>query len=189
MKFTTLALAGSVFAVLTAPLVAQLATGSPEQMLEGKKQYMLICVACHQPTGMGLPPVFPPIAKQDYVTGSSERLAAMILKGNAGPITVDGKLYNNIMPGQEAVLTDDRIAAVMTYVRANFGNVAPPVGPEVVAAARLKFAARKTPWTETELKAWGGDAAAPAPASTPTPEATPPAAPASPVTAVPPAQP
>lgn len=127
---------------------------APDQLAEGKKNYMLICVACHQPTGMGLPAVFPPLTKSPYVGGSPERFAAMILKGNAGPMTVDGKPFNNIMPGQEAMLTDDKIAAIMTFVRANFGNTSGPVTAEVVAAARKKFTDRKTPWTQAELDAW-----------------------------------
>ena len=133
---------------------APAAAASPEQMTLGKAQYMMVCVACHQPTGLGLPPVFPPLVKSEYVNGSATRFAAMILKGNAGPMTIDGKLYNNIMPGQELMLTDDKIAAVMTFTRANFGNNAPPVSPDIVKAARAKFADRKLPWTEAELKAW-----------------------------------
>jgi nitrite reductase (NO-forming) len=124
------------------------------QVAAGKQVYSTICIACHQPTGMGLPPVFPPLIGTEYVIGSPERLAAMILKGNAGPMTVDGKLYNNVMPGQESVLTDEKIAAVMTYVRASFGNKAQSVSAEVVSAARKKFADRKTPWTEAELKSF-----------------------------------
>ena len=128
------------------------------------------CVACHQPTGMGLPPVFPPLTKSEYVNGSAERLIAMVLKGNAGPMTIEGKPYNNIMPGQELVLKDEQIAAVLSFVRQNFGNNAPAIRPEMVAAARKKFAERKAPWTEPELKAWKEDApatatAAPAPKS------------------------
>jgi mono/diheme cytochrome c family protein len=149
---------------------------TPEQLAEGKKNYMAVCMACHQPTGMGLPPVFPPITKSEYINGSAERLAAMILKGNAGPMTVDGKLYNNIMPPQEAMLTDEKIASVMTYVRASFGNSAPPVSADLVAATRKKFADRKTPWTEPELKGWKDDTATPAPQAAPAtsaPAATP----------------
>ena len=146
------------------------AAATPEQLAEGRKQYMLICVACHQPTGMGLPPVFPPLTKSEYVNGSAERLIAMVLKGNAGPMTIEGKPYNNIMPGQELVLKDEQIAAVLSFVRQNFGNNAPAIRPEMVAAARKKFAERKAPWTEPELKAWKEDApatatAAPAPKS------------------------
>lgn len=157
-----------VLAGLSAAAFAQAPAGaaSPEQVQAGKTVYMTICVACHQPTGMGLPPVFPPLAKTEYVNGSPERFAAMILKGNAGPMTVDGKPYNQVMPGQEAALTDDKIAAVMTFVRQSFGNNSPAVTADVVAAARKKFAGRTAPWTEAELKAWKDDAApAAAPAS------------------------
>jgi mono/diheme cytochrome c family protein len=150
-----------------APIAAQAdsAVATPEQLAEGRKQYMLICVACHQPTGMGLPPVFPPLTKSEYVNGTAERLIAMVLKGNAGPMTIEGKPYNNIMPGQELVLKDEQIAAVLSFVRQNFGNNAPAIGPEMVAAARKKFAERKAPWTEPELKAWKEDAPATATAA------------------------
>ena len=131
-----------------------------DQLNEGKKSYMLICVACHQPTGMGLPSVFPPINKSPYVNGSAERFASIILKGNAGPFVIEGKPYNQIMPGQEAALTDEKIAAIMTFVRANFGNTSGPVTAEVVAAARKKYADRKTPWTQADLDAWKDDAPA-----------------------------
>lgn len=132
--------------------------GGADLMAEGKKNYMAICVACHQPNGLGLPGAFPPLAKTEYVTGDPKRFAAMILKGVAGPLTVDGKLYNNMMPGQEAMLTDTKIASILTYVRASFGNSSSSVTPEIVAAARKEHAARATPWTEAELKAFGGAA-------------------------------
>ena len=159
------------------------ATATPEQLAEGKKNYMMVCVACHQPNGAGLPSVFPPLTNSEYVSGSAERYAAMILKGNAGPMTIDGKLYNNIMPGQEAMLTDEKVASIMTFTRASFGNNAPPVSPELVAATRKKFADRKTPWTEPELKAWKDDAA-PAEGAAPTAPATG-ATPATPVAPAP----
>jgi histidinol-phosphate/aromatic aminotransferase/cobyric acid decarboxylase-like protein len=53
------------------------------------------------------------------------------------------------------LLTDEKIAAVMTYVRSNFGNSAPAVAADLVAAARKKYLDRKTPWTEAELKSFG----------------------------------
>jgi len=121
---------------------------------EGKKNYMMVCVACHQPTGAGLPMVFPPLTKSPYVGGSAERLVAVVLKGNIGPFTIDGKPYNNIMPPQEAMLDDAKIASITTFVRASFGNAAGPVTADLVAAARKKFADRKTPWTQAELDAW-----------------------------------
>src|SRR5258707_3903197 len=109
---------------------------------------MIIGGPPHHPPGRGRRMVFPPLTKSEYVNGDPKRFAAMILKGNAPPMTVDGKLYAaSPMPGQEAVLTDKKIAAIMTYVRANFGNNSPAVSPDVVAAARKEFIDRKTPWT------------------------------------------
>lgn len=127
---------------------------STDQLAAGKAAYMMICIACHQPTGTGLPMVFPPLTKSPYANGSAERFAAIILKGNIGAFIVDGKPFNNVMPGQEMMLSDEKIAAAMTFVRANFGNSAPPVAAEIVAAARKKFTERKTPWTQPELDAW-----------------------------------
>lgn len=144
----------SLAALLALASFARAQDAAADQVAEGKKNYMMICIACHQPTGMGLPAVFPPLTKSPYVNGSPERFASIILKGNAGPFTVDGKPFNQIMPGQEAALTDEKIAAVMTFVRANFGNTSGPVTAEVVAAARKKFTDRKTPWTQAELDAW-----------------------------------
>jgi mono/diheme cytochrome c family protein len=144
----------------TAPATAAPAASGADLMAEGKKNYMMICVACHQPTGMGLPAVFPPISKTPYVNGSAERFAAIILKGNGGPFTINGQAFNQIMPGQETALTDEKIAGIMTFVRASFGNTAGPVTADVVAAARKKFADRTTPWTQAELDAWKDDAPA-----------------------------
>lgn len=145
-------------------------------MAIGKTNYATICLACHQPTGMGVPMAFPPLAGSEYVTGDPKRLAAIILKGVMGPITVEGKPYNNVMPGQGAVLNDQKIAGIATYVRKSFGNNASEVTPELVAQVRKEHNARANAWTEAELKAMsGGAAAAPAEggaASTPAPQAS-----------------
>jgi mono/diheme cytochrome c family protein len=120
----------------------------------GKAQYMAICVACHQPTGMGLFPVFPPLVNSEYVKGNPERVVAIILNGVMGPITVDGKAYNNLMPAQGAVLTDAKISQVASYVRSVFGEGASAITPEQVAEARKKYGTRPAGWTEAELKAF-----------------------------------
>ena len=132
------------------------AAGGGDLMAEGKATYALICIACHQPTGLGLFPVFPPLAKSEYANGDPKRMAAIVLKGVMGPITVEGKQYPGAapMPGHEAMLTDKKIAAVLTYVRASFGNASSPVTPEIVAEARKEFAGRTTQWTEAELKSF-----------------------------------
>lgn len=133
---------------------AALAKASQEQIDAGKGHYMMICVACHMPNGAGIPGTFPSLLKSHYVNGPVERFASIILKGNNPPFVIDGKTYVVPMPPQEANLDDTKIASIMTFVRNSFSNDGGLVTPEMVAAARKKFADRKTPWTQAELDAW-----------------------------------
>lgn len=120
---------------------------------------MQTCIACHQPTGLGLPGAFPPLAGSEYATGEGRRFIAILLKGLQGPLTVKGVTYNNIMIAPEVqfpVLKDDaKMADVANYVRNSFGNNAKePITPELVSAVRKEFEGRTTPWTEPDLKAF-----------------------------------
>jgi mono/diheme cytochrome c family protein len=131
----------------------------------GKPLYMQTCIACHQPTGTGLPGAFPPLVASDYVTGSPRRLVAILLKGLQGPLTVKGITYNNIMLAldlQFPIYKDDsKVADVANYVRTNFGNAATePVTPQLVAEVRAKWASRTAPFGEADIKDWKDDVAA-----------------------------
>lgn len=130
------------------------AAATPEQVEAGKKEYMMVCVACHQPTGAGIPTLFPSLTKSEYVNGSAERLVAMVLKGITPPFEYLGVTYTQVMIPQEATLTDEKIASILTFVRASFENSAPPISADFVASVRKKFADRKTGWTAAELKDW-----------------------------------
>jgi mono/diheme cytochrome c family protein len=125
----------------------------------GKPLYMQTCIACHQVTGMGLPPAFPPLGGSEYVTGSPRRMVALMLKGIQGPLTVKGVQYNNIMLPLEAqfpIYKDDaKVADVANYVRNSFGNTATEaVTPEMVKEVREKWASRTTPFSEADVKDW-----------------------------------
>lgn len=119
---------------------------------EGATVYKAVCVACHQPTGLGLPAVFPPLAGSEWVAGNDRRLALIVLHGLMGPIEVKGQPWNLVMPPQGMTLDDRKIAAVLTYVRSEWGNDAPEVSPETVAAMREKYAGH-APWTAETLNA------------------------------------
>lgn len=86
----------------------------------GKKVFSMTCFACHQPDGKGIPNVFPPLAGSDFLNANKERAIGIVLHGKTGQVTVNGKQFNNIMPPQN--LTDDQIAAALTYVYHSFGN-------------------------------------------------------------------
>jgi mono/diheme cytochrome c family protein len=142
--------------ILVALTTAALAEDIKASAARGKGMYLQTCLACHQMTGMGLPPAFPPLAKTDYVTGDTRRLVAIVLKGISGAMTVDGKVYATGMPQPDLTfpqLKDDKnVADVLNYVRTSFGNEAKEaITPEFVAEVRKEFAARTTQWTEAEL--------------------------------------
>lgn len=106
-----------------------------EQYLTGEAVYAKYCATCHQQDGEGIPGAFPPLAGAEWVEGDPGRLVRLVLNGMQGPITVRGERYNNLMT-PHAFLTDEQIAAVLTYVRSSFGNDAPAVEPDVVRAVR-----------------------------------------------------
>ena len=111
------------------------------------------CAACHQPTGLGVPGTYPPLAKSEYVNGGTRRLGMILLKGLQGPVKVEGNTYNGSMPPWGTALTDKKIAAILTYVRQAFGNSSAPVTPEQITDARKEFANHPASWSEAELQA------------------------------------
>jgi mono/diheme cytochrome c family protein len=85
------------------------------------------CVTCHAENGKGaIENIYPPLNVNKWINGSEDRLIKMVLKGLLGPIEVDGKMYDPTgvppMTGFEGILTDEEIAAVITYVKIQFGN-------------------------------------------------------------------
>lgn len=138
-------------AALAAPAAAgAFVKASDEQMKRGAAVYARTCIACHQPTGKGLPPVFPSISETPIVVGNPELPIKFILQGLMGPITVGGMTYNSMMPPVPAV-NDQDIADVLTYVRQSFGNKGNPVTADQVKAVRAATAGRTAPWTTAEL--------------------------------------
>jgi mono/diheme cytochrome c family protein len=71
--------------------------------------------------GTGAQNMIPPLIKTDYVLGTKADLIKLLLNGLNGEINVNGDIYAGEMPSQ-ALLKDEEIAAVLTYVRNNFGN-------------------------------------------------------------------
>ena len=110
----------------------------PEKMARGKEVYMRvgICFTCHQPNGEGLPPAFPPLAGSEWLDGDTDRQIKIVLKGLMGEIEVKGQPYNGVMTPLEALLKDDEIADVLTYVRNEWGNSGPEVSADQVKAVR-----------------------------------------------------
>jgi cytochrome c oxidase subunit 2 len=110
--------------------------GSTEWRTLGKQVYGNNCVSCHQADGTGLPGVFPPLVDNPAVidNDSTEHINA-ILHGVSGKV-IDGVSYASPMPPFGTLLNDKEIAAVVNHERSNWGNNAPLLNAEDVAARR-----------------------------------------------------
>ena len=115
----------------------------------GERVYKHLCLNCHQPTGLGLPGIYPPLVKSEWVEGDSAALVKMLLHGVRGPMSVGGKPYDNFMP--PSGLSDRQIVDVLTWLRSRFNNSAPPVSLEEVKKVRASSQTRTAPWTTEEL--------------------------------------
>lgn len=102
----------------------------------GRSVYLSACSACHQPDGRGLRGAFPPLAGSDWLAGHPvEEAVAVVLQGLSGPLVVNGETYNAVMP-PAAHLSDDDIAAALSFVYSQWGNDGREVTPAQVAAVR-----------------------------------------------------
>lgn len=101
---------------------------------EGQKLYNTYCATCHQPDGKG-DGRFPPLEGSDWVRGEKSKLIKVVLEGLEGPIAVNGKPFEGVMPKQD-FLSDADIAKVLSYVRLNFNNKASAISIRDVRSVR-----------------------------------------------------
>lgn len=92
-----------------------------EQYAAGRDLFAGTCATCHQPQGVGVPDVYPPLAGSDLLAKDPKRAIGIVINGLSGRIDVNGKPYNAAMP-PHGYLPDDSIANVLTYVLNTWGN-------------------------------------------------------------------
>jgi mono/diheme cytochrome c family protein len=102
----------------------------------GKKIYDAQCALCHATQGQGKLPDFPPLANnQSIQMTSSVNPIRMVLNGGYPPGTMKNpKPYG--MPPFAQSLSDEEVAAVVTYIRTAWGNHGTPVSGKDVNELR-----------------------------------------------------
>jgi len=98
-----------------------------ELLAEGRRLYGTHCVDCHGADGKGKAPAYPPLAGNRAVTLSPAVNAIRIVLNGGFPPGTAGNPRPYGMPPYSHELNDAQVAAVLTYVRASWGNGAPPV--------------------------------------------------------------
>lgn len=109
-----------------------------EKPPKGKKVYDKICINCHMADAKGVLPYVPALSNSKLVLGSSTKLIRIVLRGSDELKNDPGRNYKNEMPPHND-LTDKKVANVLTYIRKNFGNNAPPVTVDEVKLIRAKL--------------------------------------------------
>jgi mono/diheme cytochrome c family protein len=126
-----------------APAAAPLTAEEQQRFEAGRQVYQSLCAACHQPDGRGQEKLAPSLIGSPLAVGAPDIAARIVLGGKEGP--------TGLMPPLGSVLSDEQIAAALTYIRREWGHSATPIVPEVVKGVRAASAGRTRPWTAEEL--------------------------------------
>jgi mono/diheme cytochrome c family protein len=110
---------------------------SAAELAFGATIYASRCATCHQRDGAGLPPAYPPLAGNPSIEMQlSVNPLRMVLNGGYPPQTFDNPQPYG-MPPFAQVLSDEEVAAVVTYIRVSWGNHGTRVTPQEATAMRI----------------------------------------------------
>jgi glucose/arabinose dehydrogenase/mono/diheme cytochrome c family protein len=108
-------------------------TGS---IMEGGILFNSYCATCHQRNGKGDNSRYPPLSGSELVKGDKDVLIKIVLYGLQGRVKVNGRTWDGVMPAHAAVLDDQAVASILTYVRKRFGNNSSNVSSTDIAKNR-----------------------------------------------------
>ena len=102
----------------------------------GQSIYADKCASCHGEKGLGKPPHYPPLAgNQSIEMSSAVNPIRMVLNGGYPPGTAGNPMPHGMPPFAQS-LSDDEVAAVVTYIRVSWGNHGAPVSAAEANALR-----------------------------------------------------
>jgi glucose/arabinose dehydrogenase/mono/diheme cytochrome c family protein len=111
-------------------------TDKSAQMVRGETLYRANCFVCHQLNGQGIPGIYPPLARSDFLMADRERAIRTCCEGLSGEIVVNGKKFHGSMPA--VILNDQDVADVLTYVLSSWGNEGSALTADEVKTVRAK---------------------------------------------------
>ncbi len=130
---------GKPTAAAAVPLTAE----EQRRFETGREIYQSLCAACHQPDGAGRENVAPSLIGAEFALGPAAVPVRIVLNGKEGS--------GGLMPPLGSVLTDEQVAAALTYIRREWGHSASAIAPSTVAEVRAATNGRTRPWTSDEL--------------------------------------
>jgi mono/diheme cytochrome c family protein len=134
---TLIAVAGALLAAacFSGARAQEAPAATPAADNAGQALYGRHCLTCHQADGYGVPNMQPAIAGGTWVGGDPRALAMFVMTGGFDSASRKESDNSNVMPAF-AQLTDEELAAILTFIRAKFGKGASAVSAADVADAR-----------------------------------------------------
>ena len=126
-----------------APAATPLTAEEQKRFEAGREVYQSLCAACHQPDGRGREQLAPSLVGSELALGTPGIAVRIVLNGKEGSV--------GLMPPLGSVLSDDQVAAALTYIRREWGHTATPIAPSSVGDVRTATNGRTRPWTAEEL--------------------------------------
>lgn len=130
--------------VTAAPLTAD----QQKRFDAGAEIYKNVCMGCHQEDGRGKDKLGANLVDSALVNSTDASAIIRILVGGK-----EGQI--GLMPPLGPSMTDEQIAATLTYIRRAWGHTASVVEPLNVMEIRGLSKGRKKPWTDQDLQAAG----------------------------------
>jgi mono/diheme cytochrome c family protein/glucose/arabinose dehydrogenase len=126
-----------------AAAVAALTAEEQRRFEAGREVYQSLCSACHQPDGAGRENVAPSLIGSEFALAAAAIPVRIVLNGKEGSV--------GLMPPLGSVLSDEQVAAALTYIRREWGHTAGAVAPSTVGEVRAATKDRTRPWNTDEL--------------------------------------
>jgi mono/diheme cytochrome c family protein len=117
-------------------------SGEDRMMRAGEAIYLDNCAACHTSAGTGIPQLFPALKGSPSVQSADPASLIRVVLRGAQSVATNPAPTGPAMPALGWKLSDDEVAAVVTYTRNSWGNAASPVSAGNVESARRQLSQR-----------------------------------------------
>jgi mono/diheme cytochrome c family protein len=117
-------------------------SGEDRMMRAGEAIYLDNCAACHTSAGTGIPQLFPALKGSPSVQSADPASLIRVVLRGAQSVATNPAPTGPAMPALGWKLSDDEVAAVVTYIRNSWGNAASPVSAGNVESARRQLSQR-----------------------------------------------